>query len=113
MFPFSGNVEGRYPGTGPTKSLTPKLTYRGHVNERNFVGLSLSEDGYIACGSEDNSVYAYHHSLPWHVAKQQFDPCAHKDTARQFVSTVCWTRKGNTLLAANSSGQVKFCALKE
>ena len=36
----------------------------GHLNERNFVGLSVTPDGYMACGSEDNAVYLYHSSLP-------------------------------------------------
>lgn len=36
------------------------LTYRGHTNERNFVGLSVSASGYIACGSETNTVYCYY-----------------------------------------------------
>jgi protein suppressor of PHYA-105 1 len=43
----------------PRLAVTPRLTYRGHINERNFVGLSVSSEGYIACGSEDNSVYVY------------------------------------------------------
>ena len=33
-------------------------TYSGHLNERNFVGLSAFDD-YIACGSETNTVYLY------------------------------------------------------
>jgi protein suppressor of PHYA-105 1 len=34
------------------------LTFGGHTNEKNFVGLSTS-DGYIACGSETNEVCPY------------------------------------------------------
>ncbi|PIA49101.1 hypothetical protein AQUCO_01300152v1 [Aquilegia coerulea] len=34
------------------------LTFRGHTNEKNFVGLSAS-DGYITCGSESNEVPFY------------------------------------------------------
>ncbi|XP_020520321.1 protein SPA1-RELATED 4 isoform X2 [Amborella trichopoda] len=33
------------------------LTFSGHTNEKNFVGLSVS-DGYIACGSETNEGYS-------------------------------------------------------
>lgn len=33
----------------------PACTYTGHRNQRNFVGLSVSPDGHILCGSEDNS----------------------------------------------------------
>ena len=113
----------------PQRPLTPQpeLTYSGHVNEKNFVGLSISDSGYIACGSEDNSVYVYHNSLPWPTTKLRFDglptPCVPQRAAaggpplppareKKFVSTVCWKRKGNALLAANSSGQIKILALK-
>lgn len=34
-------------------------TYRGHTNEKNFVGLSVNSE-YLACGSETNEVFAYH-----------------------------------------------------
>ena len=30
-------------------------TYRGHMNEKNFVGLSVDAE-FIACGSETNEV---------------------------------------------------------
>ena len=44
----------------------------GHVNERNFVGLSVTADGYLACGSEDNAVYTYHAGLPAPLAHHRF-----------------------------------------
>ena len=63
----------------------------GHTNEKNFVGLSVTADGYIATGSEDNSVVAYHASLPLPVARHPFAPApgAHPysistEPARQF-----------------------------
>lgn len=34
-------------------------TFRGHSNEKNFVGLTVNSE-YIACGSETNEVFAYH-----------------------------------------------------
>eukprot|EP00122_Pirum_gemmata_P005878 Pgem_evm1s5366 len=34
----------------------------GHCNEKNFVGLTTN-NGYLACGSEDNSVYIYSKDL--------------------------------------------------
>jgi len=34
-------------------------TFRGHTNERNFVGLTVNSE-YIACGSETNEVFVYH-----------------------------------------------------
>lgn len=33
-----------------------ECSYTGHTNEKNFVGLSVSPDGYIMCGSENNAV---------------------------------------------------------
>ena len=87
----------------------------GHTNERNFVGLSVNSDGYLACGSESNEVFAYHHSLPLPLARHRF---ATKPTrmepeleSRQFVSTVCWAHRGGNLLAANSAGVIKVLNL--
>ena len=45
------------------KSLTPLRTYDGHINEKNFVGLSVDGD-FIACGSETNEVCC----SPWQLS---------------------------------------------
>ncbi|KAL6001717.1 ornithine decarboxylase antizyme with +1 programmed ribosomal shift Spa1, partial [Asimina triloba] len=82
------------------------LTLKGHVNEKNFVGLSVS-DGYIACGSETNEVYAYHRSLPMPITSHRFgsiDPVSGHETNDdngQFVSSVCYRRKTNSLVYAD------------
>ena len=34
-------------------------SFTGHQNEKNFVGLATDGE-YIACGSEDNSLYLYY-----------------------------------------------------
>ncbi|KAL2336145.1 hypothetical protein Fmac_010591 [Flemingia macrophylla] len=90
------------------------LTFKGHSNEKNFVGLSVL-DGYVACGSESNEVYCYHKSLPVPIATHKFesiDPISgHQnsgDNNGQFVSSVCWRKKSNMLVAANSVGIVKL-----
>ncbi|XP_047172159.1 protein SUPPRESSOR OF PHYA-105 1-like [Vigna umbellata] len=90
------------------------LNYKGHSNEKNFVGLSVL-DGYIACGSESNEVYCYHKSLPVPIASHKFesiDPISGHlnsgDNSGQFVSSVCWRNKSNMLVAANSVGIVKL-----
>jgi len=102
------------------QTIGPSLTYSGHKNEKNFVGLSLSDDGYIACGSEDNTVYAYHHSLPWSMATHKVDDIAtapnctgmeRRMKENVFVSTVCWRRSGNALLVGNSSGTIQILSL--
>lgn len=33
--------------------------YRGHMNEKNFVGLTSNSE-YLSCGSETNEVFVYH-----------------------------------------------------
>ncbi|XP_042480647.1 protein SUPPRESSOR OF PHYA-105 1-like isoform X2 [Macadamia integrifolia] len=89
------------------------LTLSGHTNEKNFVGLTVS-DGYIVCGSETNEVYAYYRSLPMPITSHKFgsfDPITGKETGDdngQFVSSVCWRGKSNTVVAANSSGSIKL-----
>ncbi|XP_047172161.1 protein SUPPRESSOR OF PHYA-105 1-like [Vigna umbellata] len=86
------------------------LTFKGHRNEKNFVGLSVS-GGYIACGSESNEVYCYHKSLPVPIATHEFepiDPISGDPDNRQFVSSVCWRKKSNMLVAANSVGIIKL-----
>jgi hypothetical protein len=40
-------------------SFSQLRTYKGHVNEKNFVGLSVNSE-YIACGSETNEAFVYH-----------------------------------------------------
>ncbi|XP_057954648.1 E3 ubiquitin-protein ligase COP1 isoform X2 [Malania oleifera] len=41
------------------KENLPVRTFRGHTNEKNFVGLTVNSE-YIACGSETNEVFVYH-----------------------------------------------------
>ncbi|XP_038725408.1 protein SPA1-RELATED 2-like isoform X1 [Tripterygium wilfordii] len=88
------------------------LTLRGHTNEKNFVGLSIS-NGYIACGSETNEVYAYYRSVAMPITSHKFgsiDPKSGKETDDdngQFVSSVGWRGKSDMIVAANSSGCIK------
>ncbi|KAJ0113799.1 hypothetical protein Patl1_00563 [Pistacia atlantica] len=92
------------------------LTFSGHTNEKNFVGLSVL-DGYIACGSESNEVYSYYRSLPMPITSHKFgsiDPISgleSGDDNGQFVSSVCWRQKSNMVVAANSSGCIKLLQL--
>ncbi|KAF8379662.1 hypothetical protein HHK36_029106 [Tetracentron sinense] len=89
------------------------LTFSGHTNEKNFVGLSIS-DGYIACGSETNEIYAYYKSLPMPITSHKFgsvDPISGQETGDdngQFVSSVCWRGKSSMVVVANSSGSIKL-----
>ncbi|KAF8077432.1 hypothetical protein N665_1036s0007 [Sinapis alba] len=92
------------------------LTFGGHTNEKNFVGLSTA-DGYIACGSETNEVYAYHRSLPMPITAYKFgsiDPISGKEIEEDnnlFVSSVCWRKRSNMVVSASSNGSIKVLQL--
>ncbi len=114
-----------------TNSPTPLQTtqpfqeeYTGHVNERNFVGLSVHSDGYIATGSEDNKVYCYYKAFPFALTTHSpvcgkvstNDPAATAKNAnnpRTFISSVCWARHSKNLLVGNSEGVLQVLQLKE
>ena len=94
-----------------------QLIYSGHTNEKNFVGLSVSND-WISCGSEDNTVYAYHKDCKTPITKYRFphapvpfhDPQYTQEDdqlSSGFVSSTCWKSNTSTLLAANSKGIIK------
>jgi protein suppressor of PHYA-105 1 len=100
----------------------PLRTFRGHRNERNFVGLSVAPGGYLACGSEDDAVHAYFHALPFPIATHSFAPApgaggggapgAGAARPRPFVSSVTWARGGRHCLAANSAGLLRVLKLE-
>jgi E3 ubiquitin-protein ligase RFWD2 len=81
-------------------------SFQGHVNEKNFVGLTSSGD-YLACGSEDNSVYLYYKGLQQPIVKHVCD----KGEQRSFVSAVAWRRKSDVVLGANSTGVIHLLKL--
>ncbi|GAB2230782.1 hypothetical protein Droror1_Dr00015074 [Drosera rotundifolia] len=90
----------------------PVQSFTGHANVKNFVGLSVS-DGYIATGSETNEVYIYHKAFPMPSLLHKFntvDPLSgvEMDDSTQFVSSVCWRGQSTTLVAANSTGDIKI-----
>lgn len=99
-------------------------SFVGHVNEKNFVGLATDGD-YIACGSENNSLYIYYKGLQRKLFTFKFEPNTailstvedEKDRRRdedvnEFVSAVCWRQTSNILMAANSQGIIKVLELK-
>jgi protein suppressor of PHYA-105 1 len=108
----------------------PLCTFTGHANERNFVGLAATDDGYLACGSEDDSVHAYYHSIPFAVTTHSFAADGAADEAAaagragagaapprasrpgHFVSAVAWARGGRHCLAANSGGLMRVLKLE-
>ncbi|CAF0964637.1 unnamed protein product [Rotaria sordida] len=100
-------------------------TYRGHVNEKNFVGLAVSS-GYIVCGSETNTVHLYQREISRPLLSYKFDDqntgavktvtntterVKKDESGSEFVSAMCWSNRENILLAANSQGVVKVLEL--
>ena len=91
---------------------TPSITFTGHTNVKNFVGLSVC-DGYIATGSETNEVFIYQKAFPMPAMSYKFGDAefvSGQDThgSGQFVSSVCWRGQSSTLVAANSTGNIKI-----
>lgn len=96
------------------KISKPACSFKGHKNERNFVGLSVNDDGFIACGSEDNAVYCYWKSLPFAISSMSFqkEQVIGGNNNGAFVSAVSWARGGKHCLAANSQGTLSILSLK-
>ncbi|GAB1607033.1 E3 ubiquitin-protein ligase COP1-like [Argonauta hians] len=92
-------------------------TFKGHINEKNFVGLATDGD-YVACGSENNALYIYYKGLTKQLMTYKFDTVRSvlekdkkEDDANEFVSAVTWRPGSNVLVAANSQGTIKVLEL--
>lgn len=96
-------------------------SFTGHVNEKNFVGLATDGD-YIACGSENNSLYIYYKGLSTQIQTWSFRtaggaredgtvPVAAAGETNEFVSAVCWMSGSTVVVAANSQGTIKLLEL--
>lgn len=92
-------------------------SFDGHVNEKNFVGLTTDGD-YVACGSENNALYVYYKGLKRQLFSYKFDPLRSfleqdkkDDEQNEFVSAVCWRQNSNVVVAANSQGTIKVLEL--
>ncbi|XP_022758994.1 E3 ubiquitin-protein ligase COP1-like [Durio zibethinus] len=96
------------------KENLPLHTFKGHTNEKNFVGLTVNRE-YIACGSETNDVYVYHKEISkpvtWHRFGSQDMDDADEEAGSHFISAVCWKSDSPTMLAANSQGTIKVLVL--
>ncbi|XP_050935571.1 E3 ubiquitin-protein ligase COP1 isoform X2 [Cucumis melo] len=96
------------------KENLPVRTFRGHTNEKNFVGLTVNNE-YIACGSETNEVFVYHKEisrpLTWHRFGSPDVADVEDDVGSYFISAVCWKSDSPTILTANSQGTIKVLVL--
>jgi E3 ubiquitin-protein ligase RFWD2 len=101
------------------EAVLPVRSYRGHCNKKNFVGLSVWEEGGLfACGSESNEVFAYDYRWGSPLWTNEFDGnnggesvgalsedlggdlllLEGRERSRKrmdlgFVSSVCWRQK--------------------
>ncbi|KAL9384156.1 hypothetical protein Peur_024479 [Populus x canadensis] len=88
-------------------------TFRGHTNEKNFVGLTVNSE-YIACGSETNEVFVYHKAISKPASSHRFSTDLENggdDAGSHFTSAVCWKSDSPTMLTANSQGSIKITIL--
>lgn len=87
-------------------------SFKGHLNEKNFVGLATDGD-YVACGSENNALYIYYKGLSKQVLTFRFDVEKDKkeEDSNEFVSAVCWRMGSSVVVAANSQGTIKVLEL--
>ncbi|KAI3741015.1 hypothetical protein L1987_58679 [Smallanthus sonchifolius] len=95
------------------KENMPLRTFRGHTNEKNFVGLTVNNE-YIACGSETNEVFVYHKDISrpaaWHRFSSETNE-GEEEPGSYFISAVCWKSDSPTMLTANSEGTIKVLVL--
>ncbi|XP_021803633.1 WD repeat-containing protein RUP2-like, partial [Prunus avium] len=91
-------------------------TYKGHTNNRSFVGLSVWRNGgLIGCGSEDNRVYVYDKRWGEPIWLHGFGAVGEGssggcDEELGFVSSVCWRQVDEeqcTLIAGGSDGDLQ------
>ncbi|EEF33581.1 WD repeat-containing protein RUP2 [Ricinus communis] len=79
-------------------------TYKGHLNSRNFVGLSVWRNGgLLGCGSENNQVFVYDKRWSEPIWAYGSGPAADHG----FVNSVCWSQVGEdrcTLVTGGSNG---------
>ncbi|GFR48157.1 hypothetical protein Agub_g9992 [Astrephomene gubernaculifera] len=68
--------------TAATVCTTPYRVFRGHHNEKNFVGLSVRPaEGLLACGSECSRAFAYHTSWSAPLAAVDLSDATHGSVA--------------------------------
>ncbi|KAL6533144.1 hypothetical protein OROMI_027256 [Orobanche minor] len=91
-----------------TEDKCPIRTYKGHVNDRRFVGLSVwRSGGLLSCGSENNKVFVYDKRWPQPIWARGFESEDQAPPEPGFVSGVCWRQIGDErcmLVAGGSDG---------
>ncbi|KAG7612711.1 WD40 repeat [Arabidopsis suecica] len=92
-------------------------TYRGHVNSRNFVGLSVwRHGGLVVSGSENNQVFVYDKRWEEPVWVCGLGHTNRFGSDRRFVSSVCLRQVDEdwcTLVAGGSDGALEIFSGKQ
>ncbi|CAA7059621.1 unnamed protein product [Microthlaspi erraticum] len=87
-------------------------TCRGHVNSRNFVGMSVwRQGGLVVSGSENGEVFVYDKRWGEPVWVRGFSQSDRLGSDRRFVSSVCWRQVDEdwcTLVAGGSDGVLEI-----
>ncbi|KAK9070368.1 hypothetical protein SSX86_010770 [Deinandra increscens subsp. villosa] len=88
-------------------------TYRGHTNQKRFVGLSIwRSQGLIGCGSESNQVFVYDKRWGEPIWVHGFVAEGGAASEHGFVSSICWSQQVEddecTLVGGGSDGVVKI-----
>jgi len=101
------------------------MVMKGHVNEKNFVGLATNGE-HIVCGSETNEVYTYYKKCKQPICNYDFSidslnemrsrvlglsKVPAEQNQSEFVSALCWKKESNIVMAANSSGKAHILQL--
>ncbi|KAL3653499.1 WD repeat-containing protein rup2 [Castilleja foliolosa] len=92
-----------------TEDKSPIRTYKGHVNSRRFMGLSVwGNGGLLSCGSENNQVFVYDKRWGQPIWVTGLEPVTQVPRCEPgFVSSVCWRQTGSEpcmLVAGGSDG---------
>ncbi|RZC57502.1 hypothetical protein C5167_004796 [Papaver somniferum] len=87
-------------------------TFKGHVNYRSFVGLSVWRNGgLIGCGSESNEVFVYDKRWSEPIWLGGLEGTLGPESEDKFVSGVCWRQQVKedecTLVAGGSDGALQ------
>ena len=92
-------------------SSQEERVYRGHINEKNFVGLAVSND-FIACGSENHEVCMYYKPLSKPITRIALPYTGAELREKPFISAVAWHPGRKELLAATSQGSAFVLSLE-
>ena len=95
----------------------PVRAFKGHKNEKNFIGLASKEE-FIAAGSEDDQVFVYHKAIQKPLTTYQFanqNSIFHphlSGAATGWVSAIAWKQDSSVIIAGNSFGAINVLQIE-